>query len=156
MIRPVTAADLGAFHGVMLGAGMDPRSSWSRTTLKDLERSLLAPDAGGFVAESQGEVVGCVGYRPGGRRTLTLNKLATRPQVRGRGLGRRLVQAVEVQAQEGGYVRVLLAVSQFNLDVLPFYTRLGYAHTQELYVHAHPASPPPLVLVKDLKEGAPA
>jgi len=31
-------------------------------------------------------VVGCVGYRPDGFRTLTLNKLATVPRVRGQGI----------------------------------------------------------------------
>ncbi|MFC4640477.1 GNAT family N-acetyltransferase [Deinococcus hohokamensis] len=155
MIRPVTPADLGAFHEVMMAAGMDPRSSWSRTTRQDLERSLLAPASGGFLAEVAGQAVGCVGYRPDGARTLTLNKLATRPQVRGQGWGQQLVGAVETQARQEGYERVLLAVSQFNLEVLPFYTRLGYAQTDEPYAHAHPASPPPVVLVKALKKGTP-
>ncbi|MFC4426854.1 GNAT family N-acetyltransferase [Deinococcus navajonensis] len=154
MIRPVTPADLGAFHEVMMAAGMDPRSSWTRTTLADLERSLLAPDSGGFLAQVAGQAIGCVGYRPDGPHTLTLNKLATRPQARGQGLGRRLVEAVEAHARQAGYGRVLLAVSQFNLDVLPFYARLGYLPTDEPYAHAHPASPPPVVLVRPLKEGS--
>lgn len=152
-LRPVTRADLPAFHGVMMAAGMDSRSSWSRTTVADLEGSLFAAGAGGFVAlDGGGEVVGCVGFRPDGPHTLTLNKLATLPQVRGQGYGQKLVQTIEETAQQGGFGRVLLAVSQYNLEVIPFYKRLGYGETDELYAFAHPNSPKPVVLVKGLEE----
>lgn len=150
VLRAVTPADLPAFHAVMMAAGMDPRSSWSRVTVADLQASLFAPDAGGLVAQTEAGVVGVVGYRPDGPRTLTLNKLATVPTVRGQGVGRQLVEAVEAHARAQGYGRVLLAVSQYNLDVLPFYEGLGYRRSAEAYAHAHPASPPPVVLVKEL------
>jgi ribosomal protein S18 acetylase RimI-like enzyme len=156
-LRPVNPDDISTFHAVMMAAGMDPRSSWTRTTPADLERSLLAPGSGGFLAVGSGEVLGCVGYRPDGDRTLTLNKLATLPQARRLGVGRALVREVEHVARMGGYGRVLLAVSQFNLDVLPFYDRLGYTVTDEPYAHAHPDSPAPVVLVKEVRaeEAAP-
>ncbi|MFC4453045.1 GNAT family N-acetyltransferase [Deinococcus sonorensis] len=152
MIRPARLTDVPAFHEVMMAAGMDPRSSWSRVTPQELEAALSAPQAGGFVALDGDRVVGCVGYRPDGPQTLTLNRLATRPEVRGRGLGMQLVQAVERHAQDTGRQRVLLAVSQFNLNVLPFYEQLGYVRTADLYAYAHPASPPPVVLVKDIEQ----
>lgn len=152
-LRPVSRADLPAFHGVMMSAGMDSRSSWSRTTVQDLEHSLFAEGAGGFVAlDNGGEVVGCVGFRPDGAATLTLNKLATLPEVRGQGYGQKLVQAVEETAQRGGFRRVLLAVSQYNLEVIPFYKRLDYVESDEVYRFAHPNSPKPVVLVKQLEE----
>ncbi len=151
MIRPVTSADLPAFHAVMMAAGMDARSSWNRTALEDLEASLFAPAAGGFVAVNGEEVIGCVGFRPDGPQTLTLGRLAIRPQHRGQGLGAALVRAVEALATERGFRRVLLAVSQFNLDVVPFYERLGYAQSAERYAFASPGSPVPVVLVKGMK-----
>lgn len=149
-LQPVTRAELPAFHTVMLAAGMDARSSWSRTTLQDLEKSLLAEGSGGFLAVMDGEVVGCVSYRPDGAETLTLNKLATLPQVRGQGYGQKLVQAVEELAQCQGFGRVLLAVSQYNLEVVPFYQKLGYTQTEEAYAFANPNSPKPVVLTKDV------
>lgn len=150
-LRPVTRADLRDFHFVMMNAGMDARSSWSRTTTADLERSLFAEGAGGFVAvNSRGEVVGCVGFRPDGTETLTLNKLATLPEVRGQGIGQQLVQAVEDEAHEHGFQRVLLAVSQFNLEVIPFYAKCGYVQTNEVYAYANPSSPAPVVMVKEV------
>lgn len=145
-LRPATVADAVTVHAVMMAAGMDPRSSWVRSTVADIEWSLGT--GGGFVAMQNGAAVGCVGYRPDGFRTLTLNKLATRPEVRGHGLGAALVRAVEERARVGGFGRVLLAVSQYNLSVIPFYEHLGYAVSVERYAYAHPDSPPPVVLEK--------
>jgi len=145
-LRPTTPADAPAVHAVMMSAGMDPRSSWVRTTIADVEWSLSK--GGGFLALQGGAAVGCVGSRPDGFRTLTLNKLATRPEVRGQGIGAALVQAVEERALAGGYARVLLAVSRYNLGVLPFYEHLGYTVSDDRYAFAHPDSPAPVVLVK--------
>ncbi|CAM3561272.1 N-acetyltransferase GCN5 [Deinococcus saxicola] len=151
MIRPVTPADLPAFHAVMMAAGTDPRSSWNRTTLEGLKASLLAPGSGGFVAVSRGEVCGCVGFRPDGGQTLTLSRLATLPEMRGQGIGAALVRAVEQGASERGFGRVLLAVSQFNLEVVPYYERRGYVQADEIYAFASPGSPVPVVLVKAME-----
>ncbi|WP_034386690.1 GNAT family N-acetyltransferase [Deinococcus sp. YIM 77859] len=149
-LRPALPADAPAFHAVMMAAGMDPRSSWSRTRVEDVAWSL--GQGGGFLAWQDGEAVGCVGWRPDGPQTLTLNKLATRPEVRGQGIGTALVRAVEDLAVRGGYARLLLAVSAYNLAVLPFYKRLGYRVDEgAVYAHANPQSPPPVVLVKALQ-----
>lgn len=149
MIRPATPADAPVFHAVMMSAEMDPRSSWSRTRPQDVAWSL--GQGGGFLAWTGERAVGCVGWRPDGPETLTLNKLATRPEVRGQGLGAALVRAVEEVAARDGYARVLLAVSGYNLEVVPFYERLGYRVDEgAVYAHANPASPPPVVLVKEV------
>lgn len=150
-LRVATRADAVAVHAVMMVAGMDPRSSWVRVSVPDVAWSLST--GGGFVVQRGADTVGCVGWRADGYGTLTLNKLATRPEVRGLGLGAALVRAVEAQARRGGYGRVLLAVSQYNLGVLPFYTHLGYTPSTDRYAFAHPDGPPPVVLVKQVPTG---
>ena len=150
-LRPTIPGDAPIFHPVMMSAGMDPRSSWSRTRPEDVAWSL--GQGGGFLAWAGERAVGCVGWRPDGPETLTLNKLATLPEVRGQGLGAALVQAVEEVAARDGYGRVLLAVSGYNLEVIPFYERLGYRVDEgAVYAHANPASPPPVVLVREVEE----
>lgn len=146
-LRPTTFADAPDFHTVMMAAGMDARSSWNRTTVEDVARSLEL--GGGFLSWTGERAVGCVSFRPDGAETLTLNKFATLPDVRGQGIGAALVRAVENAAAEGSYQRVLLAVSQFNLEVVPFYERLGYLvdDTAE-YSFRSSTSPKPVVLVK--------
>lgn len=135
----------------MMAAGMDPRSSWVRTRVEDVAWSL--EQGGGFLAWHGEEAVGCVGWRPSDPETLTLNKLAVRSGWRGQGLGAALVRAVEEVAARQGYPRVLLAVSLYNREVIPFYTRLGYrVDRAAVYAHANPASPPPVVLTKHLAE----
>lgn len=154
-LRPASPADAPAFHAVMMAAGMDPRSSWSRTTAGDVARSLEL--GGGFLAWASGNgagerAVGCVSFRPDGAQTLTLNKLATLPEARGQSIGAALVQAVQQVAAERGYRRVLLAVSQYNLEVLPFYERLGYVVDEAAeYSFRSPTSPRPVVLVKAVR-----
>lgn len=150
--RRVTPDDLPTFHAVMLAAGMDERSTWNQTTLADLEKSLLGPQSGGFLAvnSENGQAVGCVGFRPDPNdpHTLTLNKLATLPQMRGLGVGRHLVGEVEGVALHEGFHRVLLAVSQVNLGVLPFYEGLGYRQVDEDYAFSSGKNGRPVVLVK--------
>ncbi|PYE51813.1 GNAT family N-acetyltransferase [Deinococcus yavapaiensis] len=149
LIRSTTPGDAPAFHAVMMAAGMDPRSSWTRTTVAQVEWSLV--NHGGFVAISGERVVGCVGHRPDGPATLTLNKLAVLPEARGSGVARALVAAVEEVARERHFERVLLAVSQFNLSVIGFYEKLGYAvNGAATYAFASPLSPPPVVMTKQI------
>ena len=156
--RRVTPADLPAFLAVMQGAGMDPRSAWHQTTISDLEQSLFgAPQSGGFLAlSSGGEAVGCVGFRPDltDPRTLTLNKLATLPEARGHGVARHLVSEVEGVAVREGFRRVLLAVSQVNLSVQPFYEGLGYRPVDEPYAFSSGKNGRPVVLAKAVTPAA--
>ena len=154
--RRVTPADLPAFLAVMQAAGMDPRSAWNSTTVADLEKTMSGPHSGGFLAlDSGGEAVGCVGFRPDlhDPHTLTLNKLATLPQVRGQGVARHLVGEVEGVAAHEGFRRVLLAVSQVNLSVQPFYEGLGYRPVDETYAFSSGKNGRPVVLVKEVAEG---
>jgi ribosomal protein S18 acetylase RimI-like enzyme len=58
--------------------------------------------------------------------TLYVNVVATLPQARGRGLGRRLMQAAEDIARAGGHPRISLIVADANAGARRLYGRLGY------------------------------
>lgn len=149
---PVGPAQFPDFLSVLRAAGLDPRSRWGELTVDDLARTMSGPHSGGFLAvESEGQAVGCVGFRPDrdDPTTLTLNKLATLPEVRGQGIARHLVGEVEGVAQAEGFRRVLLAVSQVNLGVIPFYEGLGYRQVDEEYAYSSGRNGRPVVMSKN-------
>ena len=74
-----------------------------------------------FVAQDDGEVIGCVGLEPRGDAAL-LRSLAVATGYRGSGLGKRLVARVEEHAQALG-VRSLFLLT---IGAEGFFTRIGY------------------------------
>lgn len=145
MIRPAQEADCPAMLDVMFSTAMSKESSWWRNTVASLERRL--DEGGGFVAEEDGRIVGCVMHLVDAG-DLILRGLAVRPEFEGRGVGTALVRAVEQEARTRGLPRVLLAVSRANLEVCPYYLALGYRETAEPYAHGAPGRPAPKVFTK--------
>jgi GNAT superfamily N-acetyltransferase len=77
----------------------------------DLDDPLAAYDAL-WVALAQGEVVGSVAVRDLGDGELELKRMYLRPQVRGRGLGKRLLATALDYARESGACVVKLDTSE--------------------------------------------
>ena len=146
-IRPAAKPDCPAILEVMFSTSMSRESSWWRNTVESLETKLAS--GGGFVAEADGRVVGCVMHVVSGT-DLVLRGLAVRPEFEDRGIGTALVEAVEAGARARDLPRVLLAVSTSNLEVCDYYLRLGYAVSDEPYAHAVPGRPSPVVFTKEL------
>ena len=146
-IRPAMTSDCPAILEVMFSTSMSRASSWWHNTVESLGTKLAS--GGGFVAEADGRVVGCVMHIVSDT-DLVLRGLAVRPEFENRGIGAALVSAVEEEARNQGLSRVLLAVSASNLEVRDYYTHLGYVISDEPYAHAIPGRPTPVVLTKDL------
>ena len=151
-LRPATLADAATITALVHAAwkdDIDPRSSGHRLTVEGASETLIS--GGGFIAERDGKALGCVCYW-NEFPTLTLMKLAVRPDARGQGLAAALVRAVEAQAEAGGFARILLAVSLYNLSVIPFYERLGYRLDDTApYGHSSASSPAPRVMTKAVR-----
>ena len=78
-----------------------------------------------WVAEKDGQVVGCVGYRPK-EDAVELIRLFVGHSARRQGLGARLVGLVEATARELGAARILLWTDTRFSDAHRLYERLGY------------------------------
>lgn len=94
--------------------------------LNDPVGEIIAPGGQIFVARLDGEVVGTCAVVPHGEGVLELLKLAVAPAARGKGLGRRLVQAC-LEYARGRRARRLMLLSSTKLGAaLRLYEELGF------------------------------
>jgi N-acetylglutamate synthase-like GNAT family acetyltransferase len=93
-VRPATAGDMAAVRALMRGERVNP----------------LGIDWPNFVvATRDGEVVGCAQLRPAGRGAVELGSLVVRADLRGAGLGGRLIAAALGRAGEARVFAVIAA-----------------------------------------------
>jgi GNAT superfamily N-acetyltransferase len=84
------------------------------------------PPAGAFlVAALDGELVGCGGWRAHGADA-ELKRLYTASAVRGRGVARQVLAAVEESARACGRRRLILETGDKQPEAIALYTKLGY------------------------------
>ncbi|BBK40303.1 GNAT family acetyltransferase [Allostella vacuolata] len=120
----------GDFDGVIAlwqACGLHPsRSDTPGSLAHKLERD---PDLF-LVVEEAGRIVGSIIGSYDGRRGW-INRLAVAPELRGRAVGRMLVDTVEQRLAERGCDKVNLLIEPDNRTVIDYYDRLGY-RTDEL------------------------
>jgi len=74
----------------------------------------------------EGSPVGCAGLRPLGQATLELKHFFLVPEVRGQGLGRRMLAGVEEVARMLGARRILLDTAAALREAAALYRSAGY------------------------------
>lgn len=141
-IRRLVPADAPAYRALMLEAYADPAGTFTATVAEREGLPLAwwearladAPEAvervlGAFDGAALAGVVGLrLRQRPRTRHKATLFGLAVRPAHRGRGLGRRLVEAVLTEVASVPGLRVVqLTVTETNAPALRLYERCGFA-----------------------------
>lgn len=122
-IRPFRAEDTETVVALWEAVGLtrpwnDPR--------KDIARKLdVQPELFVVAVDDDDGVIGAVMAGYDGHRGW-MNYLATSPDVQGQGVGRALVEHVEVALRERGCPKVNLQVRSSNQVVVAFYEHLGY------------------------------
>ena len=124
VIRPVTSTAELAVTFDVIGAQMTPRmmrddrrfQAEARRFDEDRTLMLVVEDRGGIVG-------GALAFRPGGGG-ITVRAIGLDPQFRRKGLGRRLMTAIELEAIRLGAGGINLGS---NAESKGFYERLGYA-----------------------------
>ena len=80
---------------------------WLNTDLADEElRFWTTPPNAFLVAISRGEeskILGCISYKEKNSSTVQMHRLCVDPNLRGLGIGKKLVNALEDLAKENGY-----------------------------------------------------
>lgn len=82
-----------------------------------------------WVAERDGELIGCIGLTREDADRARLRLLYVEPQARGRGLGRRLVDACIGFAREAGYREVVLWTVSALEAARKIYAEVGFEKT---------------------------
>jgi putative acetyltransferase len=105
-------------------------------TLGDPETTILRKGGSIFMVYSDGLPVGCVALIPLGQGVYELSKMAVSPQLRGRGIGRRLLLHTIAQARLLGATSLVLGSNTRLADAVHLYESVGFRHVP-------PASLPP-------------
>jgi putative acetyltransferase len=85
-----------------------------------------APHGAFLAARIDGRAVGCGGIARFDEARGELKRMYVEPGSRGLGLGRRLLDALEVEARRLGYVAVVLETGNLQPEALGLYTSSGY------------------------------
>lgn len=122
-VRPARADECECVVALWTACGLvipanDPRADF-RLAQDGCSSDVLVGTVDGVIVASV--MVGSDGHRG------WLYYVATRPQHRGRGLGRAMVAAAEDWLAARGIAKVQLLVRETNAAVTAFYERLGYA-----------------------------
>lgn len=130
-IRPATAADGEAARAVVFPVleayGLKPEPEGTDADLFDLDGAYWRSGGAFFVVEdSQGRVVGTCGLKPLGEGTAELRKMYLTRGVRGRGLGRRLLEHAIAQARARGFRRLELETASPLVEAIALYRSRGF------------------------------
>jgi putative acetyltransferase len=110
-LRAELAADLHARYGRDAEPGAKP----------------TARDTAVFLVVRAGdEALGCGALRSLDATTVEIKRMFLRPSARGRGLGRRLLAALEEEAARRGATRVVLETGVEQHEAIALYERAGY------------------------------
>ena len=126
-----TPADAAAFGRL--------NEEWIRTlfTLEEKDRATLADPFGHYVEpggdvllarDCANRVIGCVALEPTGDGVFELSKMAVSPAERGRGTGRRLLEAAIDRARALGASSIFLGSNRRLTSAVRLYESAGFRH----------------------------
>jgi putative acetyltransferase len=101
-----------------------------RETLNDPVHSILRKGGHIFMAYAGAEAVGCVALIPMRDGVYELSKMAVSPHLRGRGIGRRLLQHAIAEARSIGAKSLFLGSNTRLKDAVHLYESVGFRHVK--------------------------
>ena len=97
-------------------------------TLGDPENTILRKGGRVFLADVAGATVGCVALIPMGDGVYELSKMAVAPAMRGRGVGRAVLEYAIGQARALGAVKLFLGSNSVLKNAVHLYESVGFRH----------------------------
>jgi GNAT superfamily N-acetyltransferase len=142
-IRPATPADVATILDLIRElAAYEREPDAVKATVESLYGTLFGPtpSAEAIVAEAEGAVVGVALFFTNystwsGKNGIYLEDLYVRPEARGTGLGKALLQRLAAMAVARGCARVEWSVLDWNAPAIDFYRALGAVPKDEWTVY---------------------
>lgn len=79
-----------------------------------------------YLADWDGQTAGCIALRPLDGAACEMKRLFVRPEFRGKGIGRSLIEKIVSDAGEMNYSFVVLDTLPFLTDSIALYKKLGF------------------------------
>ena len=124
--RPGHAAAWAALNRAWLAEGGFAVEAKDRKVIEDPQESILDPGGRIFMAECEGEAIGCCALMPMDDGGFEVAKMTVSPAARGLGLGRRLLEACEAAARAAGAPRLYLEASSTLKPAGALYRSFGF------------------------------
>jgi GNAT superfamily N-acetyltransferase len=144
VIRAAKAADVPAMAGLLADLfKIETEFPIDRTKQERALRMIIErPSAAAWVAECDGQVVGMVTAQTvvstaEGGESIWIEDVVVRDGWRRKGIGRRLVQAVEQWCAARGVTRMQLLADGGNEDAMAFYPHRGWTRTGMVAFRKH-------------------
>jgi putative acetyltransferase len=133
IIRPFHEADQAVCKALVL-AGLEEHWGTLDPTLNpDLNEIAASFRSGCFLTAWRGaDLVGTGGFVPAGADCVQISRMSVRRDLRGQGLGRRILQCLLSEAHQRGLRRVILETTETWQDVVRFYLGAGFHITHRL------------------------
>ncbi|HEX6716352.1 MAG TPA: GNAT family N-acetyltransferase [Pyrinomonadaceae bacterium] len=102
--------------------------------LKNLPGDYAAPDGRLLLAKHHDQIAGCVALRKIGPSLCEMKRLFVRPDYRGTGLGRVLVESIIDEARKLGYTHMRLDTLPGRMDkAIALYRSIGFTEIEPYY-----------------------
>jgi putative acetyltransferase len=133
-IREATVADGDAIRAIVTAAlaefGFPVESDGADADLRDAPASYHS--RGGVfrvIEDDDGAVVGCGGLYPVDADAVELRKMYFRPEIRGKGMGRKLLDDLVAEAKRRAFARIELETASNLTAAIALYQRSGFVET---------------------------
>ena len=124
--RPEHAADWARLNETWLAEGGFAVEAKDRKVIDDPQGSILEPGGRIFIAERDGQAIGCCALMAMDDGGFEVAKMTAAPAARGLGLGRRLLEACEAAARAAGAPRLYLETSSTLKPAGALYRSFGF------------------------------
>lgn len=130
-LRAATAADCPEAKrliiAIMQEYGLQPAKGHAEEDLENLEQSYFS--RGGFfgvITNEEGQLLGTFGLYPLSDTVAELRKMYLRPELRGKGLGRFMLENLLTLACEKGFKKLELETAGVLKEAISLYTKYGF------------------------------